>query len=304
MSAKADSLLQRFGANIAQTVAARPSEPPPASVLAPDKYAGAIKARTFAELPLDAIACGPQPRTEFHPVELQRLAESIRRYGQLAPIRVRHDPARGAWVVLVGERRLRACKLAGLERIRVEFIERALSESDILAEQVVENAVRADLQPVEQARAYDRLMTLNGWSAQQLAETLGVESTGVYRSLALLRLPEDVAAQVDAGAIRPTAAYEISKLADADDQRQLAGRVVAEGLDHKATAGEVSRRRAPRPSKRSKGRPSALPAERQHRGSHGIRVTIQAGPRHTVDDVVADLREIADRLAAAASAAA
>ena len=166
MSTKADSLLHRFGANIAQTVAIRPGGPsqaPPAPA-ALDKYDGAVKARTFAEMPVEAIVCGPQPRSEFDPDDLRRLAESIRRFGQLAPIRVRHDPARAVWVVLVGERRLRACKLAGLERVRVEFVERDMTESDILAEQVVENAVRADLQPVEQARAYDRLMALNGWS--------------------------------------------------------------------------------------------------------------------------------------------
>ncbi|MBV8266330.1 MAG: ParB N-terminal domain-containing protein, partial [Planctomycetaceae bacterium] len=112
MSTKADSLIHRFGANIAQTIAIRPGDPsqaPPAPAV-PDKYDGAVKARTFAEMPVEAIVCGPQPRTEFDPDDLRRLAESIRRFGQLAPIRVRHDPAQGAWVVLVGERRLRACK--------------------------------------------------------------------------------------------------------------------------------------------------------------------------------------------------
>ncbi len=96
MSAKADSLMQRFGTNIAQTVAIRPGgapQTPPAS-LAPDKYDGAVKARTFAEMPVEAIVCGPQPRIEFDAGDLRRLAESIKRFGQLAPIRVRHDPAR------------------------------------------------------------------------------------------------------------------------------------------------------------------------------------------------------------------
>jgi ParB family transcriptional regulator, chromosome partitioning protein len=297
MSTKADSLLHRFGANIAQTVAIRPGGPsqaPPAPA-APDKYDGAVKARTFAEMPVEAIVCGPQPRTEFDPDDLRRLAESIRRYGQLAPIRVRHDSARGMWVVLVGERRLRACKLAGLERVRVEFVERDMTESDILAEQVVENAVRADLQPVEQARAYDRLMALNGWSAQQLAETLGIEPTSVYRSLALLRLPDDVASRVDAGDIKPTAAYEISKLPASEDQRAVADRVVVEGLDHKATAAEVVRRRKSQTPGNSRQK-SRLPSEQRFRGARGVRVTIQAAARHTIDDLVADLREIADRL--------
>lgn len=296
MSAKSD-LMQRLGANISQTVAQRPSAPQAAPTAGQaDKYAGAVRARMFAELPVEAIAADPQPRTEFDSEDLERLAASIKRFGQLAPIRVRHDPARDTWVVLVGERRLRACKLAGLERIRVEFVEREMTEADVLAEQVVENAVRADLQPVEAGRAYKRLMDLNGWTAQQVAETLGIEPTAVYRALSLLKLPEDVAAQVDAGEIKATAAYEISKLQIADDQRELAQKVLSEGLDHKATVAEVRNRqtsRAPRPGGRRR-----LPAEQRHRGPRGVRVTIQVTAKHTTDDIVADLREIADRLAA------
>ena len=68
-----------------------------------------------------------------------------------------------------------------------------MSQADILAEQTVENMVRAPLSPVEQGRAYSRLMDLHGWTAKDLSETIGVEPTAVYRSLALLRLPDDVA---------------------------------------------------------------------------------------------------------------
>jgi ParB family chromosome partitioning protein len=297
---KSDALLNRFGANIAQTVAPRPGITHTLANLPPDKYEGAIRARTFAEMPIDAIACGPQPRTEFDEADLQRLADSIRRFGQLAPIRIRHDAEQGAWVVLVGERRLRACRLAGLERVRVEFVERAMTEADVLAEQVVENAVRADLKPVEQARAYERLMALNGWTAQQLAEMLGIEPTSVYRSLGLLRLPEDVAARVDTGEIRATAAYEISKLQIADDQRELAGRVVAEGLDHKATAAEVTRRRKARSAGRAKGK-IRIPAEQRFRGARGVRVTVFTTGKHSLADIAADLREIAARLDAQAA---
>jgi ParB family chromosome partitioning protein len=246
---KADSLKHRFGAVIAQTVGQRPGVAPPIAAAETDRYAGATRSRTFGEMPVGEILADAQPRTEFKPEDLERLAESVKRFGQLAPIRVRFDAARGKWVVLVGERRLRACKLAGLERVRVEFVEREMTEADMLAEQVVENVVRADLQPVEEGRAYRRLMELNGWNAQQLAETLGVEPTSVYRALALVRLPEEVAALVDAGEIKPTAAYEIAKLQIADDQRAVAELIVAEALDHKGTVEEVRRRRSPRSGK-------------------------------------------------------
>ena len=308
-ASKADSLMTRFGTNIAQTVGFRPGETAPPVNLTADKYEGAVKSRTFAEMPVDAITAGPQPRTDFDEAELQRLADSIKRFGQLAPIRVRHDEEKNAWVVLVGERRLRACRLAGLSRVRVEFVERAMTETDILAEQVVENAVRADLQPVEQARAYERLIQLNGWTAQQLADSLGIEPTNVYRSLGLLRLPEEVAAQVDAGEIKATAAYEISKLQIADEQRELAERVVSEGLDHKAIVAEVTERRKKSKISATRGRgvskrDSRLPSEQKYRGSRGVKLTVNISAKHTFEDVVSDLREIADRLEAKASDAA
>jgi ParB family chromosome partitioning protein len=302
MSGKANALLNRFGANIAQTVAPRVGAAAGPAEAPPDRYAGAVKSRAFAELPLDSIVCDPQVREDFDPAELDLLARSIKQFGQLAPIRVRYDDERDAWVVLVGERRLRACRLAGLERIRVELIERPMSEADILAEQVVENVIRASLKPVEEARARKRLMEINGWTAEQLAETLGVESSSVYRNLGLLRLPDDVAAQVDAGKIKETAAYEISKLQIADDQRNLAERVISEGLDHKATVAEVAevKRRRKRQSA-GRGRSKAtgktrLPAEQRFRGSRGVRVVVHATGKHTLADVADDLREIASRL--------
>src|SRR5262249_25371595 len=152
----------------------------------------------------------------------------------------------------------------------------------VLAEQVVENAVRSDLKPVEAGRAYERLMALNGWTAQQVAETLGIEPSGVYRSLGLLRLPEDVAVRVDTGEIKATAAYEISKLQIADEQRDLADRVVAEGLDHKATAAEVTRRRKGRTGGGAKARGKLrMPAEQRFRGTRGVRVVVHATGKHT-----------------------
>jgi ParB family chromosome partitioning protein len=300
-SKKSDALRAQYGANISQAVAIRPGAAPTSPTAAPgaDRYAGAVKSRTFAEMPVDVILADAQPRETFDPVELDRLAASIKRYGQLAPIRIRHDGARGVWVVLVGERRLRACKLAGLATVRVEFVEREMTEADVLAEQVVENAVRADLLPVEQGRAYKRLMELNGSTAQDVADSLGVEATAVYRALALLRLPDDVAELVDAGEIKPTAAYEIAKLQIAGDQREVAAQIVKGNLDHKATVAEVRQRQKARTTtKKGKGGKSrgALPAEIRRRGPNGCRVAITTMSKHDMAQVVEDLRAIADAL--------
>lgn len=271
MSAKAKHLIGRFGGNISQVVGVR-AEPTHAPVTA-DRFDGAIRSRAFGELPVDSVGRDDgQPREEFDHDDLARLAASIKRFGQLAPIRVRHHD--GRWIVLVGERRLRACKLAGLERVRVEFVERPMAESDVLAEQIVENVARADLRPVEEAKAYKRLMDLNGWHIEQLAETLGIEPTTVHHRLGLLRLPEDVMERVDAGEIKVTAAYEISKLQIADDARKVADLVVSEGLDYKSTVAEVARRK---PSKSGQGRGPSKPRKlnsKTYRAA-GYRITVE-----------------------------
>jgi ParB family chromosome partitioning protein len=290
--------MSRFGGNISQVVGSR-AEPSPrvAASAAPDRYEGAIRSRAFGELPVDAVGRDEtQPREEFDQGDLDRLAASIRQYGQLAPIRVRRDEARNQWVVLVGERRLRACRIAGLERVRVEFVERPMSDADILAEQMVENVARADLRPVEEARAYRRLMHANGWTVEHLAETLGVMPTTVHHRLGLLRLPEDVMGRVDAGEIRPSAAYEISKLQIADDQRAVADLVVSEGLDFKATAAEVARRKTPsRPSRAGGPAKNRKVTTRTFRTSSG-KATIEN--RRGVDDATirAVLAEILEQL--------
>ena len=309
---KSDQLARKFGANLAQTVGLRAdaaglradAAPRPApDGVAPDKYGGAIKSRAFAELPVDLVDRDEsQPRGEFDPEDLRRLAESIARFGQLAPIRVRRDEGRGRWVVLVGERRLRACKLAGLERVRVEFVEREMGPADILAEQTVENMVRSPLSPVEQGRAYRRLMDLHGWTARDLSGAIGVEATAVYRALALLRLPEDVAGRVDSGEIKATAAYEIAKLQIADDQRAVAEAVASGDLDHKATVAAVARRRAAgaEPGKgRGAGKAKAgLPTTRTIKTASGFKVTV--GRRKGFDPAMlaAALREAAAQVEA------
>ena len=213
-----------------------------------------------------------------------------------ATIRVRYDERVVSGSSSSGSGGSGACKLAGLERIRVEFIERP-DEVDVLAEQIVENVVRADLQPVEQGQAYKRLMEMNGWTCQELAGTLGIEPTSVYRALALLRLPDDVAERVDAGEIKPTAAYELAKLQIADDQRAVAEKIIAGTLDHKGTVVEVRRRQASRSVRKGRARTKAkLPAEIRRRGPHGVRVTASTTGKHTLADVVADLRAVSDQL--------
>jgi ParB family chromosome partitioning protein len=205
---------------------------------------------SFGTLQIDQVVSDPQqPRVEFAQEALTRLADSIREHGQLAPIRVRWSDELGKWVIIAGERRWRAAKLAGLPTIECYFQTDELSPSEVLEQQLIENLLREDLKPVEEARAYAALMELNGWNGKQVAETLRVPASQVSRALALLRLPDEIRQRVDAGEIAARAAYELSKLEDASQQRQLADRAASGNLTHEETARLVRRHRSKRRSK-------------------------------------------------------
>jgi ParB family chromosome partitioning protein len=198
---------------------------------APDRWRGVERSREMALIPVAKIDRDPnQPRQEFDGEELARLAESLRSRGQLQPIRVRWDESRGVYVILVGERRWRAAKAAGLDKLACVIHEGSLTEEEKLAMQLVENALRTDLKPVEQARAYRRLMDVKGYSTRDLAAELHIAQTSVVRSLALLELPADVQARVEGGELAATVAAELAKLPDPASQAEVAQAVVAEGL--------------------------------------------------------------------------
>jgi ParB family chromosome partitioning protein len=161
----------------------------------------------FGSLDIDQVIPDPgQPRTDFPAESLGYLADSIRDNGQLAPIRVRWSDELGKWVIIAGERRWRATKLAGLPTIECYFHAGELSRAQTLEQQLIENLLREDLKPIEEAKALQSLMNLNGWNGKQVAETLHVPPSYVSRALALLRLPEDIRRRVDAGQIPARAA--------------------------------------------------------------------------------------------------
>ena len=158
------------------------------------------------------------------------LVQSITARGVLQPIRVRWNADLGKYVIVAGERRFRAARQAGLRVVPCVIHEGAMTESTILQDQLVENLLRQDLQPIETAKAYRRLMELEGWSARQLARELHIPDANIVRALALLELPETVQQQVADGRLAPSVAYEVSKLDRPEDQAELADRVVTEKL--------------------------------------------------------------------------
>jgi ParB family transcriptional regulator, chromosome partitioning protein len=185
---------------------------------------------TAAVIRVDRIVRDPnQPRVEFEQESLDRLAQSLKERGQLQPVRVRWDDAASHYVVVLGERRWRAAQLAGLETLACVVVTGEPAPDDLLEDQLVENCLREDLKPMEQARAFKSLLANRSLSQRQLAERLHVGQASIAKALALLNLPEDIQASVDAGAIGPDVAYELTKVANPAEQAALA-RETTQGL--------------------------------------------------------------------------
>ncbi|TWU34895.1 ParB/RepB/Spo0J family partition protein [Novipirellula artificiosorum] len=186
---------------------------PKLSPVANLKDVGRRALRDFGSLAIESVIPDPeQPRTEFDADEIGQLANSIRDKGQLHPIRVRWSDQHGKWVIISGERRYRATLKAGLPTIHCHFQNGELSRTEILEQQLIENLLRQDLRPIEEATAFSQLLGLNNWTGKQLAEAIRVNPSKITRSLALLKLPDDVQHQVESGDLSARAAYELTKL--------------------------------------------------------------------------------------------
>lgn len=190
---------------------------------------------------LERIGPDPkQPRKEFDEESLARLADSMKSRGQLQPIRVRWDDAADRYLVVVGERRYRAALLAGMDSIACVVVSGNPTPEDLLEDQLVENALREDLKPIEQARAYQALLAARSLSQRQLAERLQIGHASIARALALLELPSTIQEEVDEGKIAPNTAYELTKVEDPALQATLA-RDAAEGRLKRDQVQELTR---------------------------------------------------------------
>ena len=117
-------------------------------------------------IPLDLIEPDPgQPRKEFDSESLAKLADSLRKRGQIQPVMVCWSDSQAAYVILTGERRWRAARQAGMEKLACIVRDQPMSEGELRAVQLIENCLREDLKPLEQAHAYRDLMASNEWSA-------------------------------------------------------------------------------------------------------------------------------------------
>jgi ParB family chromosome partitioning protein len=315
MSKAAESLQRRFGQNLSESLGVRAGGlgagggNGPSMVGAfpretsPDD--GRTRAREAGHMEIDRIVPDPdQPRKEFTEDAIDRLSASLLKHGQLQPIRVRWNAPIGKWVVISGERRYRAALRAGLKTVACVFADDGLSPSEILQEQIVENLLREDLKPIEQARAYRQLMDLHGWTAKELSGELQVSQGAVSKSLSLLTLPAELQAQVDEGAIPATAAYEVAKVEDKEVQREIARRIVDEDLT-RDDAAEAVREAAGKPGRagasKAKGRGGATGRGSTRVFKVGAARVAVTFPRKAVriEDVLAALEDAAAQVRAA-----
>jgi ParB family chromosome partitioning protein len=297
---KLDELRKKAVGNIDESMGAgRPEGPTMHGVSAvvakamPARLQGLVRSQNAAEIPVARIEPDPdQPREEFDAPGLERLAESLKTRGQLQPVRVRWDEGRGVYVLICGERRWRAAALAGLPTLSCVIHDGPVAPGELLALQLIENCVREDLKPVEQARAFRALMERNTWSGNQLAKALGIPQPSVVRALALLELPSAVQEKVEQGTLAPATAYEISKVADRAVQEVLAERVVQSGLTRSETIDAVRKS-----GRRSRGAKPRKPTVRVIRTS-GAKITVEFKKAAGDAEVLAALREAAARLEA------
>jgi ParB family chromosome partitioning protein len=191
-----------------------------------------VDGATFAELPIDAVEPNPrQPREVFDADALAELVASIRAVGVLQPVVVRAT-APGRYQLVMGERRWRACREAGLDV--VPAIIRDTPDDALLRDALLENLHRQQLNPLEEAAAYQQLLAEFGVTHEQLADRLGRSRSHVTNTIRLMQLPPGVQRRVAAGVLSAGHARALLALDSADAQEQLAARIVAEGLSVRA----------------------------------------------------------------------
>ena len=228
-----------------------------------------------SEVDLSSIVPGAmQPRVNFDEAALESLAESIRTHGIVQPLLVRR---RGEeFELIAGERRWRAAKIAGLARVPV--LVKDVSDDNLLEIALIENIQREDLNPIEEAQAYQRLIESVGLTQEALATRVGRDRSYITNYLRLLKLPPDLQQLVIEGRLSTGHARTIVGLSQADVQRRLARQVIEDGLSVRATeilVQKASADRPPRPIRESKTvDPNIRAAETKLRRALGTQVRI------------------------------
>ncbi|HDL04666.1 MAG TPA: ParB/RepB/Spo0J family partition protein [candidate division Zixibacteria bacterium] len=235
---------------------------------------GARSSGAYRMLPLDKIAPNPmQPRQQFDNSALQELAESFKSQGVLQPILVRQN--KDVYVLIAGERRYRAAHLAEMKTIPAIVIDES-NESEMLQMALVENLQREDLNPLEAAEAFQRLMDDGGLTQNQLAARVGKSRAAVANGLRLLGLPDKIKDMIRAGRITEGHARAILAVDGSVAQMRLAEKIVSDSMSVRE-AEESARRTKRRRSLPRKKNAAIVEAENYLKQLLGTAVKITPG---------------------------
>ena len=226
---------------------------------APDVELVEVPGARFAEIPVGDIHPNrKQPRSVFDEDDMAELVHSVREIGVLQPIVVRTSTEKGGepYELVMGERRWRAVQAAGLETIPA--IVRDTTDDDLLRDALLENLHRSQLNPLEEAAAYQQLLEDFGTTHEQLADRIGRSRPQVSNTLRLLKLPPLVQRRVAAGVLSAGHARALLALPDAAAMERMAQKIVAEGMSVRATEESVALYQDPTtPAKSSIPKPNA-----------------------------------------------
>ena len=222
------------------------------------------------EIPLERLSANPfQPRAEFDAEKLEELAESIKLHGVLQPVVVRRFG--DDYQIIAGERRWRAAQMAGLKAIPA--VVRDLDDAGMIQVALIENLQREDLNPIEEAAAYRKLMDEFDMTQEQLSATLGKSRSAIANAVRLLNLPDEVQEHVAQGRLSGGHARCLLAVSGTDLQLRLADEVIEKGLSVRQTE-ELVKKLARNVS----------------------RETMESIPRTPDPDVVAVMRRLGERL--------
>jgi len=245
------------------------------------------------EVAVDQIAPNPQqPRKAFDQASIDELASSLKTSGMIQPVVVRR--AGTGYQLVAGERRWRAARQAGLERIPA--ILRQATDAEALELALVENLLREDLNPIEEAEAYQRLLAEFGWTHEDLAGRVGKDRSTIANTLRLLKLPDLIQTDLRSGRLTMGHARALIALTSAAEQLKLRDEILAHSWSVRATEETVQKRRTTRPLARKRSAEMAA-LEEAMQGALLTRVRIVGNARHGRIEITYATADELERLA-------